>query len=65
MSRDPHWYAATMRKPATAGSFSTFMIFVKAIAWLVSSPMMPTFVSANAPQTVAAAAAARNNLFIF
>ena len=46
ISFDPHWYAWVMRNPATPGSFATFMIFVNAIAWLVSRPMMPTLISA-------------------
>jgi hypothetical protein len=40
------------------------MIFVNAIEWLVSSPMMPTFVSACAKEADTIASAAKSNLFI-
>ena len=57
MSFDPHWYAAAMRNPSTDGSLSTFIILVKAMAWLVSRPMMPTFVSAFASAAATATSA--------
>ena len=63
MVRDPHGYAATTRIPATSAGLSTFMILTNFGEWLVSSPIIPIFISADA-ETATAATAANITLFI-